>query len=90
MHAWLWTLGCHVEPEGRREYGESILMDEVWVLEESHLRVISSFIENVGEPTVIVVPCKLEWASCIVLFIRLIGPVVVRPAEVVIVAACIA
>jgi len=90
MHAWLWTLGCHVEPKRRGEYGESILMDEVWVLEESHLRIISSFIENVGEPTVIVVPCKLEWASCIVLFVRLIGPVVVRPTKVVIVAACIA
>jgi len=90
MHAWLWTLGCHVEPKGRREYGESILMDEVWVLEESHLRVISSFIENVGESTVIVVPCKLEWTSRIVLFVRLIGPVVIRPTKVVIVAACIA
>lgn len=89
MHAWLWTLGCHVEPKCRGEYGESILMDEVWVLEESHLRIISSFIENVGESTVIVVPCKLEWTSRIVLFVRLIGPVVIRPAEVMIVAACI-
>jgi len=86
VHGGLRRLGRHVEPDTSSHGNIAITGHAVGILKQLQLAIVRASGEDIRELTVVVVPRELEGTSTVVLLTGLVGPSIIRPAIVPVVA----